>query len=208
MLVEHSRDLLWNAVFTRPIEQVRATPELRAELGQLFFHEPEPYIRRVIFLTTAHRGSERVRELRLRLGAQLIRRNNPLRAAWTELEAANGGEIFQPYFRYRAPSSADAMEAHNPLLAAVDLPAIAPEVTYHSIIANIRHSMTPEKISDGFVDYWSAHLDGAESERIVAAVHACEANAEVIAEVRRILMAHVTEAAGARCPPLAERLER
>jgi hypothetical protein len=193
MLVEQSGDSLWNAVFARPIEGVRAAPELRAELGEMFFLEPEPYIRRVIFLTTAHRGSERARRLRLHLGVELIRRSNPLLAAWAELEAANGRALFQPFFQHRAPTSALGIEADNPLLGAIDRSPIAAGVAYHSIIANIHHKTTEEKISDGLVDYWSAHLDGAASERVVAAIHACEANPEVIAEVRRILELHLND---------------
>jgi hypothetical protein len=158
-------------------------------------------------MTTAHRGSDCVRALRLRCAAQLIRRNNPLRDIWAELEAANGRAIFQPDFRHRAPASGDAMEARNPLLAAFRGTSIASPVPYHSIIANIRSSMTPDTISDGFVDYWSAHVDGAESERIVTSVHACEANAEVIAEVRRIVTAHVTHTATVTRPPRAGRPE-
>jgi hypothetical protein len=48
------------------------------------------------------------------------------------------------------------------------------------------------------VDYASAHLDGAASECIVAASHFCEADPEVIAEVRRILTVYSAEAKGMR----------
>jgi pimeloyl-ACP methyl ester carboxylesterase len=204
MLVEQSGESLWNAVFTRPIDQIHATPELRAELAEMFFFQPESYVRRVIFVTTAHRGSIRARQLGFRFSVELIRRNNPLRRAWAELEAANGKAVFQPSFQNRAPNSADGMEAENPLLTAVNVPPIAPEVVYHSIIANIHHKTVPEKISDGFVDYQSAHLEGATSECIVAASHVCEANPEVIAEVRRILMVHLGEACRTTRPPEQE----
>src|SRR5262249_3257526 len=150
MLVERSGDSLWNAIFTRPLSQVSATPELRSELSEMFFLQPESYLRRVIFLTTSHRGSERARRLRLRLGIELIQRSNPLIPAWAELEAANGLALFQPFFRYRAPTSADGIEADNPLLLSLDSAPIAPGLVYHSIIANIRRKMTPEVISDGF----------------------------------------------------------
>ena len=48
-------------------------------------------------------------------------------------------------------------------------------------------------MSDGLISYRSAHLDGAASEQIVAVNHRCEANPEVIAEVRRILLVHLAE---------------
>jgi hypothetical protein len=203
MLVEPSGNALWNAIFTLPIDQIYASPALRAELVSTFFFEPEPYVRRVIFLTTSHRGSKLATQPGVRLGVELIRQNNPLRPIWTELEANNGLPVFQTWFRRRALSSADGLEAENPILMALDAQPIANDVAYHSIIANIHHRRTPETISDGFVHYRSAQLEGAASERIVTAGHVCEANPEVIDEVRRILHLHLTAlnlVSGAACP--------
>ena len=82
------------------------------------------------------------------------------------------------------------------MLMALAAQSISPAVAFHSIIANIRHKTTPEKICDGIVDYRSAHVDGAASERIVTATHLCEADSEVIDEVRRILHVHLAEQNG------------
>jgi len=193
MLVQPSGEALWNAVFRQPIHQVRAAPELRADLVTIFFSQPEPYVRRVIFLTTAHRGGKLAGQPGVRLGIALIRRNNPLRPVWAELEAANGRAVFQPSFQNRVLGSIDGMEAGNPLLTALNSQPIAPQVTYHSIIANVRREVPLDKMTDGLVTYRSAHLDGAASEHIVTATHTCEADPQVIAEVRRILHLHLTE---------------
>jgi hypothetical protein len=193
MLVEPSGNALWNSIFTQPIDHIRTSPALRAELLRTFFFEPEPYVRRVIFLTTSHRGSKLGARPGVRLGVGMIRQNNPLRPIWAELEAANGPTIFQPRYRKHALSSTDGLEAENPMLMALHAQRIAKDVAYHSIIANIHHLRTPEKITDGIVHYRSAYLGGAASERIVAAGHVCEANVEVIDEVRRILHVHLAE---------------
>jgi hypothetical protein len=193
MLAEPSGEALWNAVFTRPIDQVGASPALRDELAAMFFFQPEPYVRRVIFLATAHRGGKLASQPGVQLGVGLIRLNNPLRRAWAELEAANGPDLFRAPYQNRAPSSFDGLEAGNPLLMAIDAQPIAPGIAYHSIIANIRHLAPPEKMTDGLVSYPSAHLGGAASESIVTAGHPCEANPEVIAEVRKILHIDLTE---------------
>jgi hypothetical protein len=193
MLVEPSGELLWNAIFTRPIDQVCATPELLAQLAETFFFQPEPYVRRVIFVATAHRGNQAGAHPLARFGVGLIQPNNPLRPIWAELEKSNGRTLFQPHLRDRALSSADGLEAENPMLMALAAQPISPDVAFHSIIANIRHKTTPEKICDGIVDYRSAHIDGATSERIVTATHVCEADREVIDEVRRILYVHLAE---------------
>ena len=44
--------------------------------------------------------------------------------------------------------------------------------------------------SDGLVPYWSSHLDGAVSEKIVPSGHSAQQNPEAIEEVKRILKAH------------------
>ena len=80
---------------------------------------------------------------------------------------------------------------NNPILMAFDSQPISPHIPYHSIIANIHPRLTPAKITDGFVDYQSAHVAGAASERVVTATHLCEADPEVIDEVQRILRAHL-----------------
>jgi hypothetical protein len=193
LLVQSSGTALWDSIFARPIDQVRATPALRDELAATLTFEPEPYIRRAIFVTTAHRGGNLVRQPGVRLGVDLIRRNNPLRPSWDELRAANGPELFRPFFRDRVLGSIDGMRADSPLLAAIDAQPISPGVAYHSIIATIHPGLPREKMTDGFVRYTSAHLDGATSERIVSSTHACEAAPEVMAEVRRILMIHRDE---------------
>jgi hypothetical protein len=85
------------------------------------------------------------------------------------------------------------LEADNPILMAFASQPIAPHVTYHSIIANIHPRTTPKNITDGVVNYHSAHIAGAASECLVTASHLCEADPEVINEVHRILCAHLAE---------------
>jgi pimeloyl-ACP methyl ester carboxylesterase len=194
MLVQSSGQDVWNAIFTQPPEQVQSSPERRARLSSILFYEPEPYVKRVIFVTTGHRGSEAAEwPFGVRLGVDLMSGKSPSRAEHAELVAANGRAVFQPFLRNRPLSAFDGMRKDSPLLRAIDRQPFAPGLPYHSIIGNIRRAAPLEQMSDGFISYRSAHLDGAASERIVAVNHRCEANPEVIAEVRRILLVHLAE---------------
>jgi pimeloyl-ACP methyl ester carboxylesterase len=188
MLIESSGPSLWNAVFTRPFQELQIPSTLKVDLASAFFYEPEPYIRTAVFITTAHRGGKLARQPAAQLGVSLIRQNNPLRAAWDDLQAANHPDSIQPLFRKNPPTSLDGMRAGNPLITAIDARPISPNVTYHSIIASLHPGLPRDAMTDGFVRYTSAHLEGAASERIVTSSHLCEANPEVIAEVRRILL--------------------
>ena len=60
----------------------------------------------------------------------------------------------------------------------------------HSIIAVLGEGPLTGK-TDGVVAYESAHLDGVESEKVVKSPHSCQAEPDVILEVRRILREHV-----------------
>lgn len=46
-------------------------------------------------------------------------------------------------------------------------------------------------ISDGVVPYWSSHLDGAESEKIVPSGRPAHRDPQAIAEMVRILKKHI-----------------
>ena len=115
----------------------------------MFYFEPEPYIRRVIFLTTGHRGSKLATYPGIHSAVRLVRQNNSLRTVWTELGDSNGQTVFQPYLRGKPLSGADGLEAGNPILMAIDSQRIAPSIAYHSIIATIHYKATPERINDG-----------------------------------------------------------
>lgn len=58
-------------------------------------------------------------------------------------------------------------------------------IPYHSIIGDRGQGGSPNS-SDGVVPYWSSHLPGAVSEKIVPSGHGVNKNAEGIEEIRRI----------------------
>jgi hypothetical protein len=64
------------------------------------------------------------------------------------------------------------------------------DIPYHSIIGDRGRGDSPNS-SDGVVAYWSSHLDGAKSEKIVPSNHGANQNAEGVTEVERILKQHV-----------------
>ena len=67
---------------------------------------------------------------------------------------------------------------------------MAKPIPYHSIIGDRVGEDTPYS-SDGVLPYWSSHLDGAESEKIVPSGHGAEQSRQGIGEVLRILLEHI-----------------
>ena len=63
---------------------------------------------------------------------------------------------------------------------------ITPGVRYNTIIGDRGRGDSPNS-SDGVVPYWSSHMNGSQSERIVPSGHGAHQNPQAIAEVLRIL---------------------
>lgn len=72
---------------------------------------------------------------------------------------------------------------------------ISPEVCFHSIIARRRVTGPLEDSDDGVVPYRSAHLAGAQSEKVIVSGHSVQETPQAILEIRRILHEDI-EAAG------------
>jgi hypothetical protein len=86
----------------------------------------------------------------------------------------------------RMPNSIDTLAPNDPFVKFMNTLPLNRSVPYHSIIGDRGRGDTPNS-SDGVVPYWSSHLDGAESEKIVPSDHGANQNPEAIAEVMRIL---------------------
>ena len=90
-------------------------------------------------------------------------------------------------------TSITGLSTRNPVLkVSADQIPIATGVPYHSIIGNNEAGDTPGG-TDGVVPYWSAHLDGAASEKVVKSGHSAHEHPLAILEVRRILLEHIKE---------------
>jgi triacylglycerol esterase/lipase EstA (alpha/beta hydrolase family) len=57
LTVTHTGDRVWKAVSDKPLEEFSASEEQRARMRRLLFLEPLPFVSRVIFISTPHRGS-------------------------------------------------------------------------------------------------------------------------------------------------------
>jgi len=185
-------DQIWRVLSTNRLEDLKIDDAQRAELRRKFFLEPLPFVRRVVFISTPHRGSYLaggfVRGLARRLvslpGAMVSRSKDLLLLA----EGSDAGK----FFHGKMPTSLDGMSPKNPgLLAMAEIP-VSPPITAHSIVA-VKGDGDYHEGRDGLVAYQSAHVDYAESEFIVRSFHTCLDQPATIEEVRRILHKHLKE---------------
>ena len=189
MMVQDSGPRLWRLVSDRPFEELAGDPEDRDLFRRALFFKPRPEVRRVVLIATPHRGSRVDRGRLERLGARLVRLQEPLRAAFGRLMDRNGPVFFKERLRAGLPTSIDELEWGSPVLTGLSELGLAAGVTAHSVLADRRD---PPRAggSDGLVPYDSAHLDGVASEVLVSSGHRCQGHPAVIREVRRILTEH------------------
>ncbi len=64
---------------------------------------------------------------------------------------------------------------------------ISSQVRYHSIVAQANSEVALDDSDDGLVPYRSAHLPGAQSEKVIISGHSVQQSAAAILEIQRIL---------------------
>jgi pimeloyl-ACP methyl ester carboxylesterase len=189
-------DRLWRMINTNRLEDVKVTEPQRAELRRLLFYEPLPFVKRVVFIATPHRGSYLSGSLARRLGQKLVNLPGAVVARGSELlRHAEGTEVGK-FFENRIPTSLDSMSPQNPgLLAMAEIPVVS-EIKAHSIIPVLGDGDPQAGGKDGVVAYESAHVDYVVSEFIVRSGHSCLNHPATIEEVRRILYEHLDQLKG------------
>jgi pimeloyl-ACP methyl ester carboxylesterase len=189
LMIQGSGSVLEQAAFTRPLEQIRAGPRLRAFLNQTLRFEPVPEVRRVVFIATPHRGSHVASQLLGRLASLLVGTTAPIAQAAHQIRAENGPDVFQPSFRLRHLTSIANLRFDSPSLQLLEHLPFNPRVPCHTICFMLATRPVPIP-TDGVVPYESAHIDAVESELVLPGHHLDHQKPRVTAELKRILRLH------------------
>jgi pimeloyl-ACP methyl ester carboxylesterase len=176
---------LWLDGFGKPPEQTEMPEESKRLLKEALLFKARPEIGRVIFLSAPHRGSDLAKNWIGRFGAMLVRTPIRMLTVGKTIREAMTPDPAALHLK-RFPNSVDTLAPNNRFVVAMNKIPIAPGIPYHSIVGDRGRGDTPDS-SDSVVAYWSSHLEGAASERIVPSNHSTPRNSEAIAEVRRIL---------------------
>ncbi len=186
LMVTNSGYYIWDAYFKKRPAELPMNPADKQKVEALLLFHSRPDVGRVIFVATPHRGSGLAANIIGRIAIMLV--SLPERMVSLGVETAKflvnpGDSARKPRF----PTSIDTLAPTNRFLVALNKLPIDPRVLYHSIIADRGRGDSPNS-SDGVVPYWSSHLAGAQSEKIVPAGHAALNNQQTIGEIQRILL--------------------
>jgi hypothetical protein len=201
MMVINSGDRFWRNVSDTPLDELNVSESTRALMRDAVFVEPLPFVTRVVFVATPHRGSYLA-------GPQFVRRLAQKLISMPSTLVQGGADLFskdsiKPYLKMQTfPTAIDNMSPSHPFILTISEIPVAPGVHAHSIIA-VDGNVPKESGGDGVVKYVSAHIDGVESERVVNSPHSCQSNADTIDEVDRILHLHAADTTCGRQNPAA-----
>jgi pimeloyl-ACP methyl ester carboxylesterase len=179
----------WDSVTRKPFDEFEFRPETRAVLREATFVEPLPFVTRVVFIATPHRGSFLASPLIVRrLARRLIRL--PLDLVEISTDLAGLTESASTELRIaRVATSLDNMSPGNRFVRTLAEIPVAAGVAQNSIVA-VRGDGPPEDGDDGVVRFVSAHRPDADSELIVRSGHSTQSNPHTVNEVERILGLH------------------
>jgi hypothetical protein len=168
---------------------LKFSAEQQAAIRRYLCYQALPFVKRVVFISTPHRGAYVAGNFVRRLARKLVTLPTTLVKRTSEL-AGLSEKLDIPSVLRGTPTSLDSMSPRNPFLTTLaDIP-LAPGVKGHSIIA-VEGTGDFHLGKDGLVSYKSAHLEGMESEFIVRSFHSCQDKPPTIEEVRRILHLHL-----------------
>jgi pimeloyl-ACP methyl ester carboxylesterase len=204
LTVVDSDTRIWDTVSRRPIDELGLTEQTRALIKRALFVCPLPFVRRVVFIATPHRGSALTTRQVVRWLTRFVTLPVNVLGAATDLLEGNTDAILLDPRRPRFGSIYD-LRPGAPFLEALAATPIAPGVAAHSIIP-VRGPEAGENATDGVVTYQSASIDGVESELVIPfAGHSVQGHPVTVEEVRRILLEHATvvcRTSGVACGPL------
>ncbi|MCC6847528.1 MAG: alpha/beta fold hydrolase [Deltaproteobacteria bacterium] len=178
-----SGDKLWG--FRTRLDDMLLGAKSRELLRRLAFVTPLPFVKRVVFVATPHRGSYVAGNWMAHQFARLITMPSKILDAGAEIAKGN-----PDFANWRVPSAVENMTPGHPFVRALGPMPIDPGVACHSIVA-VKTDPPYEGGTDGVVRYESAHRTDCASEVVVKSPHSCQSNPATIAEVRRILLVHL-----------------
>ncbi|MCI0747201.1 MAG: hypothetical protein L0Y58_17495 [Verrucomicrobia subdivision 3 bacterium] len=185
-----TEDKLWRIFSDKPLDELEMSEEKRAEIRRLAFFKPLPCVRRVVFISTPHRGSYLSKGFARRWARRLVSLPGTITQKSTDILMGTEGIKVPKELSGGRGTSLDGMSPRNPVMLSLAEVPVAPHIKAHSIIP-VKGGGDFRNGRDGVVAYKSAHVDYVESELVVRAGHSCQDQPATIEEVRRILHEHL-----------------
>ena len=193
LMITDSGDKVWRDIFGKSPADTQLTPETRAMFADALIFKKRQDVSRVIFIAAPLRGSDIASGGFARSASSLVKSPAALLKAGSEALQSVTATADSLNLK-RMPNSVDTMSPKNRFVQIINEIEPATDIPYHVIVGDRGKGGNPDRTEpskgDGFVPYWSSHMEGAKSELIVPSNHSAHQNPQAIAEVKRILKAN------------------
>lgn len=191
LMVTDVGDKLWIRAFGKSPSETKLTGNSSEVLRKSLVFSDRKEVDRVLFYSGPHRGSILASNWIGATASRLVQvpslvadvRNAAISAASADIAGLTMNS---------APNSIGTLSPSNPFVQEINKHPIVARIPYHTIVGDRGKGDTPDS-SDGVVAYWSSHLDGAVSEKIVPSGHSSHQDPQGIEEARRILHLHLAD---------------
>jgi pimeloyl-ACP methyl ester carboxylesterase len=193
-LVADIGDNLWKQISDEDFDSIDIDidQERKEQAREMLFFSPDPAVRRAIFISAPHRGAKMAEKGIVGLISQIAKLPGNVLLSTTGLLTALASpdiDLKIDYGKIKKVTAIQSLEPGAPMVAALAVSPFKKDLIYHSIIGDRGKGDTPNS-SDGVVEYWSSHQDGAASELIVPTDHGSYKSPLAIEEIKRILRLH------------------
>lgn len=206
MQTVESEGRFWGLISDSPMEQTRIDGKKydKDDIGNWFFFEPNPSIRRVVTIATPHRGSDFANGFTQWLARSAIRIPRSLKEGIDSFMSEND-DVIGDKSLLKVKTSVDSLAKGSPFFDVLLHTRHAPWTEYNNIVGIYDSGKLAERllgVGDGVVSLESARLENVESEEIVQEVHSSvHMHPKAIMEVRRILLHHLEAMQAEDIPP-------
>nr|WP_244241171.1 alpha/beta hydrolase [Leptospira selangorensis] len=187
LMVTRSKKEDWMKVANVSSEKFESlNSESKLEVKRVFEFKPLPFVKRVVFIATPHRGSNLAEGFLASIARILFvlpkGALHNIGKAYKFLTSDSEEESILP-----ETYGVDGLSPNSLFMKVTG--ELKPEVPFHSIIGNSKFRDL-EWINDSVVSYDSSHIDGAESELLIDSDHSVQDHMPTILEIKRILWEH------------------
>lgn len=190
-MVTDAGDKLWIKAFGEKPSETQLVGRSRDLLLDAIVFSDRAEIDRAVFYSAPHRGSVLATNWIGRIATRLVNVPGMIADARNVILSVATADIAGLAIQ-SAPNSIGTLSPNNPFVREVNKLPIVSRIPYHSIVGDRGKGDTPDS-SDGVVAYWSSHLDGAVSEKIVPSGHGSHVDREGMEEAHRILLLHLRQ---------------
>jgi hypothetical protein len=190
--VTDSENRVWNSISRVPLDSLRTSPTVRQRLVQSLYFSSQPFVTRVVYIATPHKGSSLAVRGVGRVSSALVRPDELQQSQHRQLINDNPDAFFGT-FRRRIPTSIDLLEPSDCTLQTIFDLHVPERVVQHTIVGTGTGPWSLG-LSDGVVSLESAqHPDSVSTAQVAASHTKITRDAATISEVTRILQLHLKQ---------------